>query len=319
MNKVNIVIVCAGAINYTIATVESLFLNTKKGFYLTIINNDAGEITEQYLKTLEMRYDNIQIIENKTNLGVGAAYNQGLDVSINKNIPYTCFCNDDIFFTSGWLDKMLSHIKKDRRIAILGPLRPSKKVKIGEGISTMDKLKSIPVDNDWWSELEYFTGKSPLDFNSAAESIIRANRGKKKIEYVTFPDAISTCVCLCRTKLFQRIGYFASNEYPLYGSEDIDISWTVMKLGYKCAIDKTVYIHHFRNKTISREGRQSWLNESNKVLYSKWKQDIINFIKTQDEQTQKKLIVEMKKENANNQYWLISELNKTEDILKDLE
>lgn len=318
MNKINIVIVCAGAINYTIATIESLLLSTKKGFYLTVINNDAGIMTEQYLKILEMRYDNLRIIKNATNLGIGIAYNQGLEVSINNKIPYTCFCNDDLFFTSGWLDKMLSHIKRDKKIAILGPLRPSKKVKIKEGLSTMDKLKSIPIDNDWWSELKYFMGKNPKDFNDATESIIKANKGGQKIEYVTFPDAISTCVCLCRTSFFQQLGYFASDEFPFYGGEDIDISWTVMKLGYKCAIDKTVYVHHFRNKTISRESRQSWLNDSNKVLYSKWKHDIIDFIQTQDEQTQKKIITEMKKENATNQYWLISELNKTENILKDL-
>ena len=93
------------------------------------------------------------------------------------------------------------------------------------------------------------------------------------IRYIKFPNAISTCVCMIRTKIFKdNFGYFVNPYFMEYGGDDIDMSWRVMRAGYNCAILNTTYVHHFRSRSLKEYdiNRDRLLNESNKRLLSLW-------------------------------------------------
>ena len=65
--KVNVVVVCWNALQYTIRTLDSLFKTVDIDIYLTIIDNGSNNDTRNYLSTLSVPafVKNISYIRNE--------------------------------------------------------------------------------------------------------------------------------------------------------------------------------------------------------------------------------------------------------------
>jgi GT2 family glycosyltransferase len=314
----NIVVICYNALPYTKATLFSLFNTTKLPYFLTIIDNGSNDGTKEYLQQLKTpKYCKEYIfIDNKENMGVGYAYNQGFNVSVEKDCEYTCFCNNDLYFQKKWLVKLKKYLNKNPDVALLNPLRPAERTRFDNNTSTMKKLKSINETDDWRKELKEYSGYSHQKFDQFCKFIIKNNRYKHDLEILRFPDSLSTCVCLARNSVIKEIGHFADPIFPKYGGEDIDLCWSIMENGYKCAILHNVYVHHFRGKSIkiNKMNRQMMLRKSNEILLSKWKNKIMEFL---SKQRQSGVDIKNKlKENRGDNYWLLSELNESTKFLE---
>lgn len=315
---VNIVVVCWNAVTYTKETLQSLVksLGREVPFQLTIIDNGSTDNTDTYLKSfaLENKHLNINIIKNKTNIGIGAAYNQGLDESIKINAEYTAFCNNDLLFTEGWLLTMKQVMDSDLSIAMLGPIVPSASSFYDSSRSIREVLLQIKNSDTPAQEISEFIG-SFGNMKSFVNHICQTNEQKyaTKLRYIKFPNAVSSCMVMTRTSVFSGIGFFANHVFKEYGGEDIDMCWTVLKMGYNIAVTHETYVHHFRGKSIkvANLDRTKLLQESNKKLYNIWKNDLINFLKAQAIQNT---------EDIPNlpEYWLINELKQNTDMNEDL-
>lgn len=310
---VNIIIICWNALDYTRATVESLIKKTNYPFALTLVDNGSTDKTLEYLKSLKISgfLNRIYIIHNKDNMGVGYAYNQGLSISVSNGYTFSCFCNNDLFFSSNWLTILIRAINSNPNIALVNPLRPSCRTKYGPHLSSIQKLLSIKETTDWKKELEEYTEMSIDHFDNFVEHITHING--KGIEIIKFPDSLSTCVCLARTDVFSKLGYFADTSFPKYGSEDIDMCWTLMEKGYDCAVCKDTYVHHFRGKSIKNLDRKKLLSISNKILYKKWKQKILHFL------SNVKNIDQVLAKDNETESWLLSQIDKDINFKKELE
>lgn len=64
----------------------------------------------------------------------------------------------------------------------------------------------------------------------------------------------------------------ADPRYEIYGTEDIDLSWELGRLGYRCAVDNDVYVHHFRHRSVRASGLdfKKCLQENNRKFVAKW-------------------------------------------------
>ena len=273
----NVVIVCWNALEYTKATLDSLFKNTTGYYYLTLLNNGSSDETHDYIHSLNFP-DNvlkIEIIENEENLGIGTAYNQGFYISEKMKAEYTVFCNNDLLFSHNWLNKFENFMKKNKNVVIANPIRPSVNDIHPEKTSTMDKLLSIaPCDIS--TEIELFI--KPLStFESFCREIEKVNTKKYgPVREIIFPDSTSSCVCIARNNILRKYGFFANPIFNAYGGEDIDMCWTVLSDGYKCFVLNNVYIHHFRGKSMkaNNENVAERLKKSNTILYKTWKREI---------------------------------------------
>ena len=87
------------------------------------------------------------------------------------------------------------------------------------------------------------------------------------------------------------------------------MSWTIMDLGYDCAVDHAVYIHHFRGKSLKDNSlnRIELLKRSNKLLYKKWSPHIDEHIKQQLDIGND--VISRIRSGANDTYWLLHELD----------
>lgn len=309
--RTNVVIIAYNALEYTRATIESLYEHTDSDFYLTVVDNHSRQDTIDYLDSLRpaAHCRKVTIIKNADNMGVGYAYNQGQQVSFDLGVEFTAFCNNDLYFSHSWLKKLEEGMDRESNVAMLCPLRPSAKVMYDASISTRDKLFQMPEAESWQEELRAYTGLSLGQFSEFANRVSGANGGNR-IEKIAFPDSLSTCVCLTRNSVFRQIGYFADPKLEQsYGGEDIDMCWMVMKLGYDCAVEHGVYVHHFRGKSLTSNNlnRAELLKVSNRILYDKWKEDIHSLIVAKIEQGEG--VVSSIKIRDNSQYWLLHELN----------
>ena len=311
LTRTNVVIITYNALEYTRATIESLYENTDNNFYLTVVDNNSRQDTVEYLDSLRPAgyCKKVTIIKNDDNMGVGYAYNQGQQLSFDIGVEFTAFCNNDLYFSRSWLRKLENSMDHNKGLAMLCPLRPSAKVTYDGSISTRDKLFQIPEVESWQQELLAYTELTLDQFSEFSDKISKANGGSR-VEEISFPDSLSTCVCLTRNSVFRKIGNFADPSLALsYGGEDIDMCWTVMKLGYGCAIDHGVYVHHFRGKSLASNNmnRTELLKVSNRVLYSKWSDDIWELIDRKAGLGED--VVSQILTRGNSEYWLLYELN----------
>jgi GT2 family glycosyltransferase len=258
----------------------------------------------------------ITIIKNSKNAGVGYAYNQGQQVSFNEGLEFTAFCNNDLYFSTDWLIKLENRMDGNQNVAMLSPLRPSAKVRYDSDTSTRDKLFELPETDDWVTELKSYTGLPIERFDEFSRLVSRVNRDGE-VEIIIFPDSLSTCVCLTRNSVFRTLGYFSDPRFTVYGGEDIDMSWTIMSMGYDCAVDHDVYVHHFRGKSLKSNNmkRQVLLKRASKILYTKWKDVIQEYIV---EKRSKGIDIAVQiRGGRSGEYWLLFELDQYEKFLEN--
>jgi GT2 family glycosyltransferase len=316
--KTNVVIICYGAYDYTKATIGSLFEKTNTSFNLTVIDNGSDFQTREFLEYLQLPANchKYKVVHNTRNMGVGYAYNQGFLASIEDGIKYTCFCNNDLYFSRGWLEILEDCLDKNPNVAMVNPLRPSTRTHYDDRMSTMSRLMQVEETLDYKKELEDFMRVPIAEFDGFCKGIVSRNRGTSgsNIEFLKFPDSLSTCVCLANNNHIKQLGYFADPIFKKYGSEDVDTSWRVMRLGYDCAISKDVYIHHFRGKSLqsTRLNRKELLKVSNRLLYTRWRREISIFLK---EQLSRGVDVAHNLTAGTDEYWLLSQLNSDVDLL----
>jgi len=278
---INIVVTCWDALDYTKATLGSLFNTVHRPYYLTIVDNHSTDGTYKYLDSLRVPENcyGYHVVHNSKNLGPGHACNQGFEYSNKLGVEYTCFCNNDLFFQDNWLGTLEDCMRSDNNIAMVVPLRPSTRVMYDSELSSIDRLKQLGLYDNWREELEQYMLKPCSQFDIFARHMVETNGGG--IEYAKCPpDAFSSCCLLIRNSAFIDDGYFADPRYKNYGAEDMDATWSVAQKGYSVIYCKDVYVHHFRGKSIgsNKIDRSKIIMENNKIFYKKWKPLIKNFI-----------------------------------------
>lgn len=281
--KVNIVVISYNAFEYLKTTIEQIFNTTKICYYLTIIDNGSDKDVRNYLSDLRERGTCIGIILcfNNTNIGAIEALNQAYTISSNLNVDYICKCDNDIYMWDLWLTKLINTMELDSGIGMVGALRISKYTKwINPEIDTrsmQSKLQNLPPKLEL---LNFFNNNIHKNLNT----LVKNNGGGIKI-LTKIPSSIPGHCILVKTKALEKIGFLADPVYYKYGTDDIDLCWEFFKHNYKIAVNNSVFIYHFRHKSLPESSeRQSILRINNLTFYNKWIKEIktlqkdINFV-----------------------------------------
>ena len=113
-HKTSIIIATWNALPYFKKAVEAVKRYTPNDYELIIVDNGSRPDMTEYIKSLNCKY-----IFNDTNLGPGAAFNQGINISDGE---YICLLNSDAEVTNDWLNSMLTTLNSDSTIGIVGPM-----------------------------------------------------------------------------------------------------------------------------------------------------------------------------------------------------
>lgn len=274
--KTNIVIPSWNGRDFTEAALGRLSKTVDKPYYLTVIDNGSSDGTQEFLGRFEpsVRCLGYTAILNSANIGPGGAYQQGYEKSIELGVDYTVLSNNDVYYPTGWLEQLEDTMDDNPDIGILGTLQPVSKVRhpLSE-LNAKQEMQSLPANLSVQDELTaYFRGNS---FDEGSRMMVEANGGGLH-DIESPPDAIPTSCAIVNNSAVERIGHVADPRFEIYGSEDIDLSWSLGKLGYRCAVLNDVYIHHFRHRSTNISGLdfKKCLKVNNKKFVEKWYEDI---------------------------------------------
>jgi GT2 family glycosyltransferase len=137
-NKTSIIIATWNALRYFDLAIKSIKKYTPNDYELVVIDNGSKPDMVDYIKSLGCKS-----VFNSTNLGPGAAFNQGIKVSDGE---YICLFNSDAEVQdSNWLNHLLITLNSDSSVGIVGP--------------TCDNVSSEQVNHNLWGKEDYFIPK----------------------------------------------------------------------------------------------------------------------------------------------------------------
>ena len=103
---------------HTRRCVESIKKSTRYPYRLILIDNGSQQETRDYLAGFASENRDVQLIQNRVNLGFIKATNQGLEAS---DAPYVCLMNNDAEATPGWLETMVEVAESGKEIGLVNP------------------------------------------------------------------------------------------------------------------------------------------------------------------------------------------------------
>jgi GT2 family glycosyltransferase len=216
--------------------VESFITHTKVPCRLIIIDNASSDGTREYLATLK-RTDTIElkILLNSENLGFVEGMNQGIAIS---DAPYVCLANNDLTFTKGWLEEIISVFESNKAIGVLNP-----------SSNNLGVRSSIDL------EIDAFSSELQKEFKGV---------------FVEMPFCIGFCMVI-RREVIEKVGGF-SKEFSPFFYEDTDYSLKVSQAGYLIGVAKGAYVLHKEHVSVNKLGskKEAYFLKSREVFQKKW-------------------------------------------------
>ncbi len=241
--EVSIIIPVYNQIHYTYACLLSILEHTKDVSYEVII---ADDVSTDATKELTRYVENVVICRNSTNQGFLRNCNQAARAARGT---YVMFLNNDTQVTPGWLSSLVSLIRSDDTIGMVGSklVYPDGRLQEAGGI--------IWSDGSGWNY-------GRLD-----------NPDKAEYNYVKDVDYISGAAILLSRKLWEQIGGFDERFAPAY-CEDSDLAFEVRKAGYRVVyqpLSKVIHFEGISNGTdVNGTGLKRYQVENSRKLREKW-------------------------------------------------
>ncbi len=243
---VSIIIPVFNQLHYTKLAIESIKKYTAIPYEIIVVDNGSTDGTFEYLSSMR----DVKVIRNPKNYGFPRAVNQGLSASGGE---YVVILNNDVIVTNGWLERLLDHIRDDSSIGIIGPIS-----NYASGVQVLNYAE------------RFYTKDGKVDgeaLQKFADELYIKNKGKRAI----FPRVAGLCMLIKRDVL-NKIGGFDERFSP-GNFEDDDYCLRATLAGFKIAIAKDVFIHHFGSKSFKANGNQKFLEilkRNEKIFIEKW-------------------------------------------------
>ena len=210
--KLSIIIVSYNTKQTTKNCLESILKSLKKSslqYEIVIVDNHSSDGSLETLKEYSSNYSNIQIIENKENLGFGKANNQGVELAKSD---YILFLNSDTLVLDDGIENLDNfYIQNEKTINFLGGKLLNKDMSLqpscGPFYTLAVSFAALFLRGDYWGVTRY----SPDEIKEV--------------------DWISGACILTKKQYFSDIGGFDENIFMYM--DEIDLLYRAKKKGYK--------------------------------------------------------------------------------------
>ncbi|PIY72365.1 hypothetical protein COY87_01355 [Candidatus Roizmanbacteria bacterium CG_4_10_14_0_8_um_filter_33_9] len=188
-----------------------------------IVVNDSPQ--ESLMKDL-MIFPQIQLIENKTNLGFAGAIHRGIQQAKGN---FILLLNNDVLLNDNFFLKAANILQKDEKMF---------------AVSFAQKEKNITL-----------VGKNQIYWKSGFFQHKKADNFKLGINGWAEGGA-----CIINKKLYEKVGGFDPLYSPFYW-EDVDLSYRAWKNGYQILFDPSIVVIHHHKSTIGKFFNSNWITE----------------------------------------------------------
>jgi hypothetical protein len=250
--KVSIIILNWNGKDDTIECIKSIKRNNYKNYEITVVDNGSedGSVSEIRKYFLDSE---VNIIENKRNLGFAGGNNVGIRYAIKGSADYILLINNDTTVDEDFLRELVKAGELDNKAGILGPkicfYGEPKRIWFAGGKVNWLKNKGTHIGLDEIDQEQY--------------------NNKKEVDYLT------GCCLLIKREVVKKIGDL-SEDYFLY-YEDTDFSLRTRKAGYKCLyVPKSTIYHKVSRSTKPGSPSYIYYHTRNGLVLSKRNGSIIN-------------------------------------------
>jgi len=230
-NSVSISIVTYNNVDKIGCLLDSIFKHIKSvSFHVFIVDNKSSDGTVEEIK--KKNYD-VTLIENKNNIGFGAAHNKALN---GVNSKYHVFINPDVVMDTDVISNIAAYMDEHKDIGIVTPkvlfpdgklqMLPKKEPKIKYVISRRLNVKALKKYRIEYEMQDMCTDKA------------------YDIEFAT------GCFLFARTDLLKKVGGF-DERYFLY-FEDADITKSIRRIA-RVQYNPNFYVYHNWERAGARE------------------------------------------------------------------
>ena len=255
MNKVGIVIINFNSMNYLGITMESLLTaKTDVAFAVGVIDNGSSkedrDACEELMKRLQQEYpgQELAFFDAGKNLGFSGGNNVVIRHFLEReDITHICLLNSDVIVTDHWLDYLL---EKDE--AVIGPVTNA-------------------AGNEQTIQIDY-----TVNPDSDAIAVVNEYADKRHTcykGYVVESELVTFFATIFKREVIEKIGLLDEQFYP--GSyEDDDYCVRILNEGYRIAIARDCFLHHFGSGSFSKlnmNDRKNIGNVNRERFEKKWK------------------------------------------------
>lgn len=242
--KVSIIILNWNGKEDTIECIESLKHISYPNYDILLVDNGSTDGSVEYFKE---QYPEMEIIENRENLGFTKGNNIAIKKTIANNTDYILLLNNDVAVEPDFLDKMVCEANQNDKIGIIGP-------KINY-YGTPYQIWAAGGHINYWICLIAYYGMNKPD--------------AQKYSYEKDVDFVSGCAMLIKVSVCREIGLLDERYFAYF--EDVDFCLRAKNNGYTIRYVPSAKIYHKVSKTSG--GALSpfslYLSTRNKLLFSK--------------------------------------------------
>jgi GT2 family glycosyltransferase len=223
--------------------INSLYENTTSPFEVVILDNGSNKETIDYLRSIDgfvTKEGNgkIKVIYSPTNLGCSGGRREAVK---HASGDYVYTVDNDMTYTSGWLDALITRIESDPKIGAVSSkiVFPNNKIQLNGGILELeDNYFGSFVEPDagkYWTDQANLTGEIDCDWVCGGATLFR----REVVDQVEHAE-----------------------EY-LNGFEDYDYAFQIAALGYRLTNcpDSVVFHHHIGFDEDKQKKEKEYLND----------------------------------------------------------
>lgn len=206
-----------------------------------VVDNASTDGTPEFLQTWAQSCAGRHIILNTNNCGFAAANNHGLRVARGE---YLVLLNNDTEVTPGWLRTMMTHLRLDGTLGLVGP--------VTNNIGNEARIRISYTDSE--------------DMRRQASAYTLRHLG----ETFVIRTLAFFCVMLPRA-VYERVGPL-DEAYGLGFFEDDDYCRRIEQAGWRLECAEDVFIHHHLSASFNKlgKGRKELLERNRRVYEAKW-------------------------------------------------
>ena len=221
--KVSIIILNWNGKKDTIECIESLKKITYPKYEIILVDNGS---TDGSVKCFKKLYSEIEIIENKENLGFAEGNNVATRRVVEIGIDYVLLLNNDTVVDPDFLTESVKVLENDTSIGIAGPTVYYYNEK--------GRIQSAGGKICWYKgQTPHYTNKNNIKYNEIRDV-----------------DYIMGCALLARSELFKKIGYLNKDYFAYW--EETDWCVRAKKAGYRIVHVPTAKIWHKGGSTTQK-------------------------------------------------------------------
>lgn len=188
----------------TIECLNSLKHITYPNYAIILVDNGS---TDGSVKCFNELYPEIEIVENKKNLGFAEGNNVAVRTAVKEGTDYILLLNNDTVVDSDFLTELVKVLEKDPTIGIVGPTVYYYNEK--------SRIQSAGGKICWYKgETPHLTDKKNI-----------------KINEIRDVDYIVGCALLVKCELFEKVGYLNKNYFAYW--EETDWCVRAKRAGYR--------------------------------------------------------------------------------------